>query len=90
MDVHWRNTQKPARFFFVDARAVSSVLLFLVHARTWTFVLVVVVMIVFWLLERGGLTFDSALRALRSWVLGSNRPGSPRRARRRWVDFLGS
>jgi len=87
MDIHWRNTQKPARFFFVDARAFTSVVLFLVHARVWTFVLFIVVMIAFWLLERGGLTFDSALRALRSWLLGARRPANPRRARRRWTDY---
>jgi intracellular multiplication protein IcmT len=87
MDVHWRNTQKPARFFFLDARAFLAILLFLVHARLWTFVLVLVIMIVFWLLERQGLTFDAALRAFRCWFLGSNRPANSRRARRRWTDY---
>lgn len=87
MDEHWRNTQKPARFFFVDARAFISVAVWLFHARMWTFSLCIIVMIVFWLVERAGLTFDSALRALRSWLLGANRPANRRKARRRWIDF---
>ena len=87
IDIHWRNTQKPARFFFLDARAFLAILFFLVHAREWTFIAVVLIMAAFWLLERQGLTFDSALRALRSWVVGNKRPANSRRARRRWVDF---
>jgi len=87
MDVHWRNTQKPARFFIFDARACLTILLFLVHARLWTFTLAVFVIVVFWLLERRGLTFSAALRALRSWVLGAKRPANRAAARRRWIDY---
>ena len=87
MDIHWRNTQKPARFFFLDARAFLAILLFLVHARLWTFVLAIILMLIFWALERQGLTFESALRALRSWFLGSRRPANSRRAIRRWIDY---
>lgn len=87
MDLHWRNSQKPARFFALDARAFAAIFLFLVHARLWTFILAVVVMFVFWLLERRGLTFEAALRALRSWILGSRRPGTLNQRRRHWVDF---
>ena len=87
IDVHWRNTQKPARFFFLDARAFVAVLFFLVHARLWTFILVLLLMLAFWVLERHGLTFDSALRAFRRWILGTRRPANSRVARRRWVDF---
>jgi intracellular multiplication protein IcmT len=87
MDIHWRNTQKPARFFFLDARAFLAVLLFLAHARLWTFVGVILIITLFWLLERRGLTFDSALRAYRCWLLGVHRPANSRRARRRWTDY---
>lgn len=89
MDIHWRNTQKPIRFFFMDARAFAAFLFFLVHARLWTFVTVVAVMIVFWVMERRGLTFFSALRAFRSWLLGRRRPANSRRAVRRLVDYAG-
>lgn len=87
MDQHWRNTQKPARFFALDARAVSALLLFMIHARLWTFILAVVVMFVFWFLERHGLTFEASLRALRCWFLGRRRPANRRRAFRRWIDY---
>jgi intracellular multiplication protein IcmT len=87
MDNHWRNTQKPARFFALDARAGFAILLFLLHARLWTFVLAVVVMIIFWILERRGLTFESSLRAFRSWFLGRKRPANSRKVTRRWIDY---
>jgi intracellular multiplication protein IcmT len=87
MDIHWRNTQKPARFFILDARAFLAILLFLVHARLWTFILAVAVMMVFWILERRGLTFESSLRAFRSWIFGRRRPANNRRAIRRWTDY---
>ena len=62
---HWRNTMKPVRFFQFDARAGFFVVLLLVHFRTWTFVLLLTVLMIFYLLERKGLSFSAALRALR-------------------------
>lgn len=87
IDIHWRNTQKPARFFFMDARAFVGIFIWLVHMRNWTFGLAIAVMIAFWLLERRGLTFEASMRAFRCWLLGSNRPANSRIARRRWVDY---
>ena len=86
-DLHWRNTQKPARFFAFDARAFAAIFLFLVHATFWTLTLALAVMIVFWLFERRGLTFEAALRGMRAWFLGRNRPGILKRKNRQWVDF---
>ena len=87
MDTHWRNTQKPALFVSLDARAFAAILLFLVHARLWTFFLAIVVMLIFWIFERRGLTFEAALRAMRAWILGRKRPATLRERRRHWVDF---
>ncbi len=87
MDIHWRNTQKPTRFFFMDARAFAAFLLFLVHARWWTFGVVVASVVVLWLLERRGLTFDAAVRAVRSWLVGPKRPANIARAKRQWNDY---
>jgi len=89
MDIHWRNTQKPVRFFFLDARAFAALLFLLVYMRTWTFVLVLSIIMAFWFFERRGLTFPAALRAFRSWLLGHRRPANSRRARRRLVDYGG-
>ncbi|MDE2029496.1 MAG: IcmT/TraK family protein [Alphaproteobacteria bacterium] len=87
MDLHWRNSQKQARFFALDARAAAPILFFLVHARLWTFVLAILTMLVFWILERRGLTFEAALRAGRAWILGPRRPAVASDRRRHWVDF---
>jgi len=86
MDIHWRNTQKPVRFFFMDARAFLAVLCYLVHARVWVLVLTIIVMIAFWAFERRGLAFGPALRMLRSWFIGRTRPANSRRAMRRMID----
>lgn len=87
IDIHWRNTQKPARFFVLDARAFIAFMVFMVHARTWTLVIAIVVMIFFWILERYGLTFDASLRAIRCWFFGKKRPANARYARRRWTEY---
>lgn len=87
VDIHWRNTQKPVRFFFLDARAFVGILFYLVHARLWTLCLVLFSTFAFWMFERHGLTFASALRAIRSWMLGANRPATSRFTRRRWIDY---
>jgi intracellular multiplication protein IcmT len=87
MDIHWRNTQRPVRFFSLDARSAIFILLFMVHISMWTGILAVAMMLVFWALERMGLTFSSALRAFRSFILGPLRPANHRRAVRYWIDF---
>ncbi len=86
-DWHWRNSMRPARFFAVDARASAFLFLFLIHMRLWTFCAACFVMFLFWLLERKGLTFDSALRALRSWVLGTKRPAWLWIRKRKLTDY---
>ncbi len=86
-DLHWRNTQKPARFFWVDARAAFAVFFFLIHARLWTFTLVIIVMMIFWAMEKRGLTFEASLRSIRCWILGANRPATLGTRQRYWTDF---
>jgi len=87
MDIHWRNTQKPVRFLFLDARAFLGIVVLLVHARLWVLVLVVFYMALFWILEKRGLSFNAGLRAIRCWILGRRRPANSRRAIRRMADF---
>jgi len=86
-DWHWRNSMRPVRFFMMDARAAIAFFLFLMHMRVWTLVTAVVVMTIFWILERKGLTFDAAMRALRSWFLGGNRPALLWTRKRRMIDY---
>ncbi len=87
MDLHYRNSQKQARFFALDARAFAAIFLFLVHARLWTFTLAILTMLLFWIFERRGLSFEAALRTMRVWILGRRRPATLRGRRRHWIDF---
>lgn len=83
---HWRNTMKPVRFFQFDARAGFFVVLVLVHARLWTLIVLILVLLVFYLLERKGLSFVAALRALRRWLIGPRRPAWIWTRRRKLLD----
>lgn len=84
---HWRNSMRPVRFFNFDARAAIPFALLLVHARLHTLILTIIVTIFFYILERRGLTFPSALRAMRVWFIGQDRPGWVSMRRRRMVDY---
>lgn len=84
---HWRNTMRPVRFFSLDARAVIPYLILLVFARPITLFLAIVSTAIFIMLEKRGLAFDSAMRALRSWLVGQKRPAWISLRRRRMVDF---
>lgn len=84
---HWRNTMRPVRFFGLDARAVIPYLILLVYARPITLFLAVVSTMLFVMLEKRGLPFDSAMRAFRSWLVGQKRPAWLTLRRRRFVDF---
>ena len=72
---HWRNTMRTARFFNFDARASLPFLLLLVYFRLSTLMLTIGTLILFRYLERKGLSFPEALRNLRSWLCGDERPG---------------
>lgn len=87
MDDHWRNSQRVPRFFVFDARVFFALLVFMVHIALWTLALGVIAIFAFWMFERFGLTFESALRAIRSWILGQDRPACIRLKYRRWIDF---
>ncbi|HEY1097011.1 MAG TPA: IcmT/TraK family protein [Alphaproteobacteria bacterium] len=83
---HWRNTARPARFFGVDARACLVVLLFLVHIRVWTLVLMVVVLALSFILERFGMTLPVAMRRVRLFCAGPYRRALVKSSTRRFTD----
>lgn len=83
---HWRNTARPARFFAIDARACLVVLLFLVHVRLWTFILMIVVLAALGVLERYGMTLPVALRRLRLFFIGNYRPALTKSKTRYFID----
>jgi intracellular multiplication protein IcmT len=86
MESHWRNTIRVPRFFVFDARASLVFALLIIHPRIYTLYISIIAMFFFYLLERLGLTFDSALRKFRSWLCGAERPATVFTARRRLVD----
>lgn len=86
MESHWRNTMKPVRFFAFDAKAAIPFGLFIVHARLWTLLLTILVLVGFWLLERRGLSLPAALRAFRLWLFAGRRPAFLWTRRRGMVD----
>ena len=83
----WRNTMKPVRFFMLDAKAGFFIIVVLVHARLWTFAVMILVNIIFWILERKGLSFASAIRATRMWLVGPYRPAWIYTRRRKFLDM---
>lgn len=84
---HWRNSMRPVRFFGMDARAAIPYCVLLVYFRPISLFITILLTIIFVGLEKRGLTFPSALRAFRSWLVGQNRPGWISGRRRRWVDY---
>lgn len=84
---HWRNTWRPARFFFLDAKAGVVLLLALLHIRPWTIALAAGIVSLFWWPERKGLGFPEALKAARAWLAGRDRPPVKRVKLRRRVDY---
>ena len=86
-DWHWRNSMKPVRFFALDARVSLFFMVFLVHMRPSTLTLFIMMSLLFWILERKGLTFDAAIRSFRTWILGTERPGLIWHRKRRLIDY---
>lgn len=84
---HWRNTMRPVRFFNLDARAALPFCLLLVYARPHTLVLTIIITTIFYILERKGLTFPAAMRALRVFTIGINRPAWVTMRHRRMIDY---
>lgn len=72
---HWRNNMRTVRFFALDARASLCFMVLLVYARTSTLILTFIVTMIFYWLEKKGMTFPAALRTLRCWFVGQDRPG---------------
>jgi intracellular multiplication protein IcmT len=86
-DTHWRNSMKPARFFFMDARAAVPFVFTLLHLRWYTMLMALFTTLIFYLLEQRGMSFDAALRGFRVWFVGRKRPNIKHSDRHRMVDY---
>lgn len=85
---HWRNSMRPVRFFNLDARAVLPFCALLLYARLVTLFLAIAITVIFWVVEKMGLTFPAALRKLRCIILGPLRPALYPYRRRKFVEHL--
>lgn len=85
---HWRNSMRPVRFFNMDARAVLPFVALLVYARLITLFICISATAIFWIVEKMGLTFPSALRKLRSTLTGDRRYALMAFRRRRFKEYL--
>src|ERR1043166_5925824 len=86
-DIHWRNSMKPVRFFFMDARAAWPFLLALLHLRVYTIIFAALTTMLFYFLEVRGMSFVAALRAFRVWIVTKKRPAVRHSEIPRMVDF---
>lgn len=84
---HWRNSMRVVRFFAFDARSALPVPIILVYARWSTITILVLTLIFFRILEAKGLTFPAAIRNLRSWIVGKDRPGWPSAQHKKFIDY---
>jgi intracellular multiplication protein IcmT len=74
---HWRDSARPAKLFIIDANAAFPLLLFLVHIKTWTFIVAISFMLFFTLLRRYGYSISIFLRILRTFFAGSRKVAIP-------------
>lgn len=84
---HWRYSMQPIRFFMFDARAAITLPILLLYFRPVTMFITFLNLMLFRFLEQRGLTFPAALRNLRSWIVGSNRPRLVSVLKNKFVDY---
>jgi intracellular multiplication protein IcmT len=85
---HWRNTMRPVRFFNLDARAVLPFCVLIIWARPVTLALCIMITMIFWGVEKTGLTLPASLRKLRALVVGDRRPALRLTRYRRFREFV--
>src|SRR5208282_554728 len=70
----WRDTGRPVRVVFLDARACLPLLVFVVYWSWTTFYIAATGVIVFSVISWAGLTVPSTLRMIRRALAGRHRP----------------
>ena len=85
-EVPWRDTMRPVRFYFMDARLLTLLVLWLFVPAWWTTAAVVLAVAALRIAEARGYRLHAALRAVRALAAG-RRPALHARRVRRFVDF---
>lgn len=84
----WRDSYKPARFFVLDARILFLAVPTLIHIRFYTVIPTIIVGGVLWFVEkRLEMDIASAIRGVRSMIVGTKRPGVSLMKIRYMVDY---
>jgi intracellular multiplication protein IcmT len=81
----WRDTGRPVKLVFLDARACLPLLVFVVYWSWPTFYIAATGVIFFSVISWAGLTVPSTLRMIRRGLVGSYRPAVPAWKRRRFA-----
>ena len=76
-EAHWRDSSRSPRFFFIDASAAFPLMFFFMHIRLWTFIVAVVAVLFFTLLNRYGFSIKVFLRTFRSKLAGKRKLAIP-------------
>lgn len=66
----WYNTARTPKFFIVDAKFGIFVIIFLIHIRIYTFLLLVGVFIFFFILDQNKINFKTFLKLIREGFSG--------------------
>lgn len=69
----WFHTSKPIKFIMVDYRVSFFVLLFMVHMRFYTFILLILIFVFCYILELKKLSIVNAAKRLRVILAGKVR-----------------
>jgi len=69
-DAFWRDSARSPRFLIFSAYIAVPLLVFLFHIKWWTFIVLVLTIILMTVIEYFGYTPPVAVLALRSWMAG--------------------
>lgn len=69
----WRDTARPVRFGFLDARAASGFAVWVLHMCWTTFWLSIAVMVLFFIFDRYGVTPPAAWRLFKQGFFSEHR-----------------
>ena len=84
---YWRETQRPAKFMFLDARIVLFAALALLHFRIWTLSLLGIAAVILFALERKKIDPSCLPRMVASYLRGSEIRAKPPAEERHGVDY---
>lgn len=73
---YWFNSAKTVKFLVVDYRASLFLVVFLLHMRFYTFVLLIFIFVVLWILDMNKLSVNNACKRLRVILAGKVRKRS--------------